>query len=66
MDAAKIKMRHLPTTGGGPAITQALGGHSQVTTGGPAAVYPHMKSGKLRADRELGREAASGAARSPD
>lgn len=48
MDAAKIKMRHLPTTGGGPAITQALGGHSQVTAGGPAAVNPYIKTGKLR------------------
>jgi len=49
MDAYKVKMRHLPTTGGGPAITQALGGHSQVTGGGPAAVYTYVKSGKLRA-----------------
>jgi len=49
IDAAGIKMRHLPTTGGGPAITQALGGHAQVTASGPAAVYPHVKSGKLRA-----------------
>jgi len=49
MDAAKIKMRHLPTTGGGPALTQALGGHSQVTAGGPATTYPFIKSGKLRA-----------------
>lgn len=49
MDAAKIKMRHLPTTGGGPAITQALGGHSQVTGGGPAAINPYIKTGKLRA-----------------
>ena len=49
LDAAKVKMRHLPTTGGGPAITQALGGHSQLTTGGPAAVYPYVKSEKLRA-----------------
>lgn len=48
MEAAKIKMRHLPTTGGGPAITQALGGHSQVTAGGPAAIYTYVKSGKLR------------------
>jgi tripartite-type tricarboxylate transporter receptor subunit TctC len=48
MEAAKIKMRHLPTTGGGPALTQALGGHSQVTGGGPAAVYPFIQSGKLR------------------
>ena len=49
MDAAKIKMRHLPTTGGGPALTQALGGHAQVTAGGPATTFPFIKSGKLRA-----------------
>src|SRR5262245_806976 len=49
LDAYKIQMRHLPTTGGGPAVTQALGGHSQVTGGGPAAVYPYIKSGQLRA-----------------
>jgi tripartite-type tricarboxylate transporter receptor subunit TctC len=49
LHAAKVSMRHLPTTGGGPAITQALGGHSQVTGGGPAALYPYTQSGKLRA-----------------
>lgn len=48
MDATKISMRHLPTTGGGPAITQALGGHSQLTSGGPATMAPHGNSGKLR------------------
>ncbi len=47
--ADQLRMRHLPTTGGGPAILQALGGHSQVTSGGPAAVYSYVKSGKLRA-----------------
>jgi len=47
--ADKLKMRHLATTGGGPAILQALGGHSQVTSGGPAAVYPYVQSQKLRA-----------------
>ena len=49
MDAAGVRMRHLPTTGGGPAILQVLGGHAQVTGGGPAAVYPHVQSAKLRA-----------------
>jgi tripartite-type tricarboxylate transporter receptor subunit TctC len=48
MDATKITMRHLPTTGGGPAITQALGGHSQITSGGPATMGPHGKTGKLK------------------
>ena len=49
LHAAGIKMRHLPTTGGGPALTQALGGHSQVSGGGPATTYPLVHSGKLRA-----------------
>lgn len=48
LDAAGLKMRHLPTTGGGPAILQVLGGHAQVTAGGPAAIYAHVQSGKLR------------------
>ncbi len=48
LDATGLKMRHLPTTGGGPAITQALGGHAQLTGGGPAALYSHIQSGKLR------------------
>lgn len=49
LDAFKIKMRHLPTTGGGPAVTQVLGGHAQMYAGGPAAIYPYLKSGQLRA-----------------
>ena len=48
LEAARITMRHLPTTGGGPAITQALGGHSQITGGAPATMVPHGKTGKLR------------------
>jgi len=47
MHAAKIKLRHVPTTGGGPAITQLLGGHVTMTAGGPAAISPHVKAGKL-------------------
>src|SRR5262245_46807683 len=49
MDATKIKMRHLPTTGGGPALTAALGGHSQISAGAPGTTYPYIKTGKLRA-----------------
>jgi tripartite-type tricarboxylate transporter receptor subunit TctC len=48
LDAAGLKMRHVPTTGGGPAIIQLLGGHVDVTMQGLAAVYPHVRSGKLR------------------
>ena len=43
-----LKMRHVPTTGGGPAVTQLLGGHVQATGQGLAAVAPHIKGGKLR------------------
>ncbi|MDO8595715.1 MAG: tripartite tricarboxylate transporter substrate binding protein [Sulfuricaulis sp.] len=48
LDAAGIKMRHVPTTGGGPALIQLLGGHVDMTAGGLASVYPHIKSGKFR------------------
>jgi tripartite-type tricarboxylate transporter receptor subunit TctC len=48
LHAAKLKMRHVPTTGGGPAITAVLGGHVELTAGGPAAISSHVKAGKLR------------------
>ena len=48
LHAAKLKMRHVPTTGGGPAINAILGGHVEVTAGGPAAISGHIKAGKLR------------------
>src|SRR5687768_2068404 len=48
LHAAKLKMRHVPTTGGGPAITALLGGHVELTAGGPAAISSHVKAGKLR------------------
>ncbi len=48
IDAMGLKMRHVPTTGGGPAITQLLGGHVDATASGPAAVHPHVVSGKLK------------------
>jgi tripartite-type tricarboxylate transporter receptor subunit TctC len=48
LQAVGAKMRHVPTTGGGPALLQILGGHVQMSAGGPAAVHPHIKGGKLR------------------
>lgn len=47
-EATGIKMRHVPTTGGGPAITQLLGGHVDATASGAAAIHPHVVSGKLK------------------
>ena len=48
LHAAKLKMRHVPTTGGGPAINAILGGHVELTAGGPAAISGHVKAGKMR------------------
>ena len=41
-------MRHLPTAGGGPAITAALGNNAQLTTQTVQATISHIKAGKLR------------------
>lgn len=49
MKEADIKMRHLPTNGGGPALTALLGNNSQVLVSPIAAAGPHLKAGKARA-----------------
>jgi tripartite-type tricarboxylate transporter receptor subunit TctC len=43
-----LKLRHLPTNGGGPAITAILGDNAQATTQSVSATLPHIKAGKLR------------------
>ena len=60
LHAAKLKMRHVPTTGGGPAITTLLGGHVDLTAGGPAAITPHVKAGKLHPLASWGPQRHSG------
>src|SRR5215510_9768448 len=49
LQAAGLKMRHLPTTGGGPATTAVLGGHAQLWASPPALAAPHIQAGKMRA-----------------
>jgi len=49
MNAAGIKMRHLPTNGGGPALTAILGNNAQVLASSIAAASKHINAGKLRA-----------------
>ena len=49
MKATGIQMRHLPTNGGGPALTAILGNNSQVLVTSIAAASGQMKAGKLRA-----------------
>jgi len=43
-----LKLRHLPTNGGGPAIIAILGNNAQVTAQSVSATLPHIKAGKLR------------------
>lgn len=46
--AGPLRLRHLPTNGGGPAIVAILGNNAQVTTQSVSATLPHIKAGKLR------------------
>jgi tripartite-type tricarboxylate transporter receptor subunit TctC len=49
LKAADIQMRHLPTNGGGPALTAVLGNNAQVLVSSVAAANSHIRAGKLRA-----------------
>ena len=49
MKSAGIQMRHLPTNGGGPALTAILGNNAQVLVTSVAAANAQIKAGKLRA-----------------
>jgi tripartite-type tricarboxylate transporter receptor subunit TctC len=48
MQATGIRLRHLPTTGGGPMMNAILGGHSQAVFTPVSLAAPHVKAGKLR------------------
>ena len=47
--AAGIQLRHLPTAGGGPALTAVLGNNAQALVSAVAAANAQIKAGKLRA-----------------
>ncbi len=46
---AGIDLVHVPYKGGGPMVTDLLGGSIQVVLGDQANLMPHVQSGKLRA-----------------
>jgi len=46
--AGGLKFRHLPTNGGGPALTAFLGNNSQVLVSSISASLPQIKAGKAR------------------
>jgi tripartite-type tricarboxylate transporter receptor subunit TctC len=52
--AGGLKMRHLPTTGGGPALTALLGNNAQVFVAPVSASLVHIRAGKLRPLAVLG------------
>jgi tripartite-type tricarboxylate transporter receptor subunit TctC len=46
--AGGLKLRHLPTNGGGPALTAFLGNNSQVLVSSVSACLAQIKAGKAR------------------
>lgn len=54
LKAADIKMKHLPTNGGGPALTALIGNNSQVLVSSIAAANAQIKAGKARALASFG------------
>ncbi len=46
--AADLKMKHLPTNGGGPALTALIGNNAQVLVSSFAAANAQIKAGKAR------------------
>jgi tripartite-type tricarboxylate transporter receptor subunit TctC len=48
MQKANIKMRHLPTRGGGPALTAFLGNNAQCLVSSISAAMTQIKAGKAK------------------
>lgn len=48
LQTAGLTMRHLPTTGGSPAMTAVLGGHAITWACPPNIASPHLKAGKVK------------------
>jgi tripartite-type tricarboxylate transporter receptor subunit TctC len=47
-EKAGVKLVHVPYKGGGPAVTDAVGGHVDLIVGSAALLAPQVKAGKLR------------------
>ena len=58
--AAGVKMQHIPYKGGGPAVTDLIGGQVQLSFQIPITVIPHIKGGRLRAVAITGDKRAPG------
>jgi len=49
LDAAKIRVLHIPYKGTGPALQDTIGGQVQLVFGAIPTTLPHVKAGRLRA-----------------
>src|SRR5215470_5427571 len=56
--AGDLKLRHLPTAGGGPALTALLGNNSQVLVSSISAAMVQIRAGKARPLAMFGAERA--------
>lgn len=54
-DRAGVKLVHVPYRGGGPAMTDALGGHVDLLVGSTALSMPQVNTGGLRAIAQTGK-----------
>ncbi len=54
-DRAGVKLVHVPYRGGGPAMTDALGGHVDLLVGSTALSMPQVNTGNLRALAQTGK-----------
>jgi tripartite-type tricarboxylate transporter receptor subunit TctC len=48
MDAAQIRMTHVPYKGMAPAVTDVIGGHVDVLIASAPSIYQQVKAGKVR------------------
>ncbi len=49
MDAARIRMTHIPYKGMGPAVTDVIAGHVDVLIASAPSIYQQVKAGKVKA-----------------
>ena len=59
-ERAGIDMVHVPYKGGGPAMTDLLGGRIDMYLGVPSTAAPHVETGKIRALATTGAKRTSG------
>ena len=58
-EMAGVKMTHVPYKGGGPLITDLLGGHVNIAFGTMPLFEQHVRSGKMKAIAALSKERIS-------